>query len=63
MDHAWTFQADCAQKQLEVINGLAVRMGSLMGLIDQEEGEENEGVENEEEGPYDADSESGISIS
>lgn len=51
VDHAWTFQADCAQKQLEVINGLAVRMGALMGLSDEGEGQ---GA-----GSYDADSESG----
>lgn len=55
VDHAWTFQAECAQKQLEVISGLAARMGSLMGLTDEEgEGEE------EGEGSYDADSESGM---
>ena len=57
MDHAWTFQADCARKQLEMINGLAVRMAALMGLS-KEEGEGEE----EGEGSYEADSESGMYI-
>ena len=51
MDHAWTFQADCAKKQLGMINSLAARMASLMGLT--------EGEEEEEGRSYDADSESG----
>lgn len=51
VDHAWTFQSDCARKQLEVIDGLAARMATLMGLIDD--------VKKSEEGSYDADSESG----
>lgn len=55
VDHAWTFQADCARKQLEVISGLAVRMGALMGLSEKGEEEgEGQGVRS-----YDADSESG----
>lgn len=56
VDHAWTFQADCAQKQLEMISGLAVRMGALMGLSSGEE--EGEGSENS----YNADSESGMYV-
>lgn len=59
MDHAWTFQADCARKQLEVISGLAHRMGALIGLL------ADEGVESGEDegaGSYDADSESGMQV-
>ena len=49
VDHAWTFQGDCVKKQLEMISGLAARMGRLMGLVG-----------GEGEGSYDADSESGV---
>lgn len=57
VDHAWTFQADCARKQLQLINGLAVRMAALMGLGEGPDGGSEE--EEEGEGSYDADSESG----
>ncbi len=54
VDHAWTFQSKWAHKQLEVISGLAERIGSLMGLT-----ETNLREASSESDSYDADSESG----
>ena len=55
MDHAWTFQSKWAQRQLEVISGLAERIGGLMGLI---EASKQEAAASDSD-TYDADSESG----
>jgi len=61
VDHAWTFQSKWAQRQLEVISGLAERIGALMGLIETSEQEKQEAAASESD-TYDADSESGEEV-
>ena len=66
VDHAWTFQPANARQQLLHIPGLANRMAAVVGLtsipVEMLMGGRGRGSDEEVEGAYEADSESGMII-
>ena len=60
IDHAWTFQPSSARQQLLHIPGLANRMAAMMGLTSVSMEMLLSGRDEEGEGSYEPDSESGM---